>query len=79
MARSSWTCLLEQVADPKDVLFGLLRSASELSGRRLSAFDVNRSRRRVAEFVSDFSPLRALESFRRLEENVATALSKLSS
>ena len=50
----------ERIADPKHTLFEQLRVASELTGRRLRKFDRNRARAQVAEYIDDFSPLRAL-------------------
>jgi hypothetical protein len=61
---------LEQLPDPKMVLFNLLRQASELHGRRLKSFRVSRRVQRVAEFINDFTPLRALSAFVALEEEI---------
>lgn len=58
---------IESTPDPKEVLFNALKSASELSGRRLNKFRVEQRRHRVAELIEDFSPLRSLSSFQEFE------------
>lgn len=64
--------IIEQISDPKEILFRLLREASGLRGRRLKRFNMAESRIRVTELVSDFSPLRKLNAFQRLEKDVST-------
>ena len=64
----------EQVADPKNLLHEALRSASELSGRRLRGFRLGEAVHRVAEYIDDFGPLRALSSFRKLERDLVSVL-----
>jgi hypothetical protein len=59
---------VEDLPDPKGDLQALLRLASGLRGRRLKDFHV--SPRRVAGLIDDFSPLRALPAFQRLEVEV---------
>ena len=61
---------VEQLPDPKNILHELLRSASGLTGRRLKDFSVRECAGRVAELIDDFTPLRCLEAFRALEEDV---------
>ncbi|MCC5657609.1 DUF4276 family protein [Nostoc sp. XA010] len=61
---------LEQLPDPKDILYGLLCEASELTGRRLKQFSVNERVHRLAELIDDFSPLRALSAFQLLETEI---------
>jgi hypothetical protein len=61
---------LERLPDPKSVLHECLKQASGLKGRRLKSFPVHRHARRVAELVDDFSPLRALQSFAALEDDI---------
>lgn len=65
---------VENTPDPKEVLFNALRSASELSGRRLNKFRVEQRRHRVAELIEDFSPLRSLVSFQEFEATFVAAL-----
>ncbi|MHC5672431.1 hypothetical protein [Nostoc sp.] len=63
-------CRLEQLPDPKDILYGLLCEASGLTGRRLKQFSVNERVHRLAELIDDFSPLRALSAFQLLETEI---------
>jgi len=65
---------LEEIPDPKEILFALLREASELHGRRLRSLRVHRLRHRVVEFIDDFSPLRALPAFRAFEAELREVL-----
>ena len=58
---------LEFIADPKSVLFELLRTASELSGRRLRSFGAGSARTLVSQYSSDFSMLRLLPAFNAFE------------
>ena len=64
---------LEDLPNPKQVLHKLLNQASGLHGRRLRRFvrDMGSHVHRVAEQVDDFSPLRQLAAFRRVEHQVA--------
>jgi hypothetical protein len=64
----------ERIADPKHLLFEQLRTASELTGRRLRKFDRNRARSQVAEYIDDFSPLRGLTAFCAFEEDIRNTL-----
>jgi len=57
---------LEQLPDPKQLLHHLLRTASGLSGRRLTSFNRRLHGQRVADWISDFSPLYRLSAFARL-------------
>jgi hypothetical protein len=61
---------LEKLPDPKEILHRLLCDASELTGRRLKQFSVYERVHRVAEIIDDFSPLRALSAFQRLEADI---------
>lgn len=61
---------LEELPDAKRVLYDLLREASGLTGRRRKQFRAHTRARRVAEVINDFSPLRALCAFRRLEDDI---------
>ncbi len=65
---------LERISDPKDVLHGLLRQASDLNKRRQRSFRVERRARLVTEFIEDFTPLRQLSAFAALEEEVSSAI-----
>ena len=68
---------LEPLPDPKKMLFGLLQSASGLSGRRLKGFRVEEARTRVADNITDYSVLEALPAYRRLEAAVRDVLPTL--
>ena len=63
---------IEHIPDPKELLFDLLREASGLTGRRLKRFNMAESRIRITELISDFSPLRDLSAFQRLEKDIST-------
>lgn len=61
---------VEQLPDPKEILYQLLREASGLSGRRLDKFSVNERVHRLADLIDNFSPLRALSAFQELESEI---------
>lgn len=65
---------VEQLPDPKQSLYGLLKQASGLSGRRLQNFRPQAHVHRVADFIEDFSPLRQLSAFQSLEREIVTWL-----
>ena len=65
---------IESIADPKQLLYDLMRSASELSGRRLRAFLPGRQARLVPEYMVDMTLLRQLSSFHRFEAEVCEAI-----
>ncbi|NOY79970.1 MAG: hypothetical protein GXP31_03090 [Kiritimatiellaeota bacterium] len=62
---------LETLPDPKRILHEALRTASGLSGRRLSRFKAMRAKHRLAEILADYSPLRVLPAFQELEADIA--------
>ena len=61
---------IESMPDPKEFLYGCLKQASELTGRRLSAFNERYAASLVADFISDFSPLKGLLSFDQMYSDV---------
>lgn len=65
------TAQIEQLPDPKRILFDLLRQASGLRGRRLKRMGVRRCLHRMAELTDDFTALHQLPAFAALEEEVA--------
>lgn len=69
---------IEDLADPKAWLYQALSTASNLRGRRLKKFSPARQALLIADYMTDFSILRALPAFRRLESDVRTALAALS-
>ena len=62
---------LEQLIDPKDVLYELLRTASGLSERRRRNFEVDKAASRVADYIDDFSSLKRLSAFYALENEIS--------
>jgi len=65
---------IEQIPDPKELVHGMLRQASELPSRRLRRFNPAVAIHRLAELIDDFSPLRGLPAFQALESDVRTLL-----
>ena len=65
---------LESIADPKAWLHELLRTASELYGRRRKKFRVEQAAFRVSQFIEDFSPLRNLSAFSAFEDETREVL-----
>ncbi|NJN31517.1 MAG: hypothetical protein HC824_14655 [Synechococcales cyanobacterium RM1_1_8] len=61
---------LEAIADPKSLLETILKTASGCTGRRLKTFRPRERIQRIAELIEDFSPLRQLEAFQRLEADI---------
>ena len=70
---------LEQLPDPKETLNGLLLQVSGKSGRRAIKFkrELSWRRTRVAELISDFSPLRVLRAFQDFERLTLEAVANL--
>ena len=68
---------IERIPDPKRLLYDLLCIASELSGRRLRAFQPGRNVRFVPEYMGDMTILRQLPSFQRFENEVREVLNVL--
>ncbi len=60
----------DQVPDPKKLLFQALEAASGLGKRRRKKLNLSVCRHRVAELAKDFSPLRDLDAFRRMETDI---------
>jgi hypothetical protein len=61
---------LEKMTDPKSSLHDLIKSASELKGRKLKSFNVNHAAVLVSTFIRDYSPLRQLPAFAFLEKEI---------
>jgi hypothetical protein len=64
----------ERLADPKERLHRCLRAASEKRGRHLKKFNVDAAIHRLSDLIPDFSPLRRLSAFQRLEEELRAVL-----
>ena len=67
----------ERLPDPKRVLHTALRTANGAKGRRAKNFKPARAAHRLANLIADWTPLRALAAFTRLEEDTRTALARL--
>ncbi len=65
---------IESLPDPKTLLYERLKRASDLGTHRLRRFRYHQKARRVAEYIEDFSPLRALPAFAALEQDLAVVL-----
>lgn len=61
---------IEEIPDPKQLLYDLLKQASERRGRRLAKLHLAALRYRVADLIEDPSRLRELPAFARLEADV---------
>ncbi|HED03676.1 MAG TPA: DUF4276 family protein [Candidatus Fraserbacteria bacterium] len=68
---------VEGLPHPEIKLYELLLVASGLSGRQRKKFrsSIRQHARRVPEFISDFSPLRALSAFQALETDIEQRVS----
>lgn len=65
---------VEGLPDPKENLYELLREASGLNSHRRKQLRVSQLAQRVAELITDFSPLRALPAFTALEADLQRIL-----
>ncbi len=65
---------VENIADPKELLYNLLRVASGHKGRRLARLPVKNLRYRVAELMTNMGILRAVPAFSALETEVLQAV-----
>ncbi len=70
---------LENLPNPKTTLYQILRNASGLHGRRLKSFNHRVPLHRIPDYIEDFSPLRTLGAFRRLENDTRAAVESLAS
>lgn len=68
---------VERRADPKSDLHGILRKARAATGRDARKFSPADAIRRMSYLIQDWSPLRQLSAFRRLEEDTRLALLRL--
>lgn len=60
----------ESLPDPKQLLYSLLSDACGLPARRRQRFNAARAANLVTGFTDDFTPLRRLAAFQRLEREV---------
>lgn len=68
---------IENLTDPKQLLNDKLKIASGKKGRRLAKFNVAHSVILISEYIEDFSPLRNLSAFIKLEEKIKELISKI--
>ncbi len=68
---------IESLPDPKDVLYNLLRTASGQSGRRLRQLNVRHGANQVSQFIDDFSALRIVPAFKKLETDLRLTIEAL--
>ncbi len=67
----------ERLPDPKATLHNALRIASGATGRRAKNFRPERAAHRLADLITDWSPIRTLPAFVRLEADTKDALRML--
>ena len=68
---------LEAEAEPKDTLYKVLKRAHGATGRRAHSFHPPTAAQRLADLIEDWTPLRRLSAFQRLEEDTRSALRAL--
>jgi hypothetical protein len=64
----------ERLPDPKSTLHDALLLASGATGRRAKQFNPAAATHRMADLVTDWSQLRRLSAFKRLEDDTRSAL-----
>lgn len=69
---------LEEIPDPKGLLWNLLSTASGLRPGRLRRFSPAPRMHRLADLIEDFSALRRLSAFQALEEELQQLLAERS-
>ena len=67
----------DRLADPKRVLYEALRAANGAKGRRAKSFKPVRAAHRLADLITDWTPLRTLAAFAQLEADTRTVLEQL--
>lgn len=68
----------ERLPDPKGTFFSAIQAATELGPRRRQNVMRGLVRQRVAELITDFSPLRAFRAFHEFEAQLTGALEETS-
>jgi hypothetical protein len=61
---------VENLPNPKDILYELLSSASGQTGRALKKFKPQVCVHRLANYIEDFAPLHILHAFRVLTDDI---------
>ena len=67
---------IENLADPKQLLNDKLKTASGRKGRKLAKFNVGHSVILISEYIEDFSPLRSLSAFKKLETKIKVMITQ---
>lgn len=62
--------MIENLPNPKEILFQLIREASGLSGVRLKRLKPNRLAHNISQTIVDFAPLRTVPAFECLEQEL---------
>lgn len=65
---------VESLPDPKQLLFDLIRTSSGRSGARLKKLNPHKCAFLVSQSISDFSPLRSINAFQALENQLKGTL-----
>lgn len=68
---------IEKLTNAKDMLHGLLTTATENNKRRLKSFNVDRAVHLVAEYTDSFEKLRQLAAFNKFEQELKNAVDTL--
>lgn len=68
---------IEQISQPKDTLHQALKSACGLTGRRLDKFNCNKAVHLLADYITDFSPLRSLRAFQEFEQDIKSVVDNM--
>lgn len=66
---------VENLPNPKQLLFDTIRNSSGLGGARLKKLNPNKCAFLVSQAIEDFSPLRVVEAFQALEHQLSNILS----
>lgn len=67
---------LEKLPDPKQMLFDLLKTATELPRRRMRRFNEGRARQQLAELMDDYAPLETLPAFQAFRRELKQVLAQ---
>jgi len=68
------TRLVENIPDPKELLFSIIRESSGLHGARLKKLNPHKRAFLVSQSIEDFSPLRSINAFQALEHQLKCVL-----
>lgn len=68
---------VEALPNPKEVLFTLIREASNLSSSRLKKFRPQQCAHLVAQAIDDFAPLQLVPAFRALESELVGVIEEM--